>query len=216
MQNSTFSLGKQPISPEAIDVIRQSSRLEEIASEYVRLRPTGKELTGLCPLHSERTPSFSINPDKQVFFCQGCQESGDVYDFVRKVKHVGFRDAVAILAPNAGLADLATFKPTAEQIAQSSRIKTESIRRAAFEAFKDEWITCAYAAAREAGRTLARIERHDADDSIDEWALWEAVEKLANANSWLDRGEYDDFGDEGPTFVSNEVIAAAWGRDESR
>jgi len=69
----------------------------ETISRYVSLRRSGRELVGLCPFHSEKTPSFSVNEEKGVFHCFGCGESGDVIAFVQKVEGVGFLEALSIL-----------------------------------------------------------------------------------------------------------------------
>jgi hypothetical protein len=68
-----------------------------IVGEYIQLRRAGKELTGLCPFHAEKTPSFAVNPDKEVFYCHGCHEGGDVVDFIRKLKGLSYREAFAEL-----------------------------------------------------------------------------------------------------------------------
>jgi hypothetical protein len=64
-----------------------------IVVEHVRLRRSGKEYVGLCPFHSDKNPSFSVNEDKGVFHCFGCGESGDVVDFIMKLDGLSFRDA---------------------------------------------------------------------------------------------------------------------------
>lgn len=63
-------------------------------SKYVELEKNGKEYKGLCPFHSERTPSFSVVPEKSMFYCFGCGEGGDAVDFVSKFENIGFRDSV--------------------------------------------------------------------------------------------------------------------------
>jgi len=69
----------------------------EIIGKYVELRKAGKEYTGRCPFHDDKHPSFSVNEDKGLFHCFGCQESGDVIDFVMKIEGVSFIDALAEL-----------------------------------------------------------------------------------------------------------------------
>ena len=65
----------------------------EVVSEYVILRKTGREYTGLCPLHTEKTPSFFVNPEKQVFYCHGCHAGGSVADFLMKLHGLSFQEA---------------------------------------------------------------------------------------------------------------------------
>jgi len=71
----------------------QKPDIEAIVSQHTQLRRLGHELRGLCPLHSEKTPSFYVDPEKQVFHCFGCGEGGDVIEFVRKLKDMSFHEA---------------------------------------------------------------------------------------------------------------------------
>jgi hypothetical protein len=72
-----------------------------VISERVELRKTGKEWTGLCPFHADKTPSLHVNEDKGVFHCFGCGESGDVFDFVMKLDGVSFAEAKKSLGADA-------------------------------------------------------------------------------------------------------------------
>ena len=69
----------------------------EIVSQHTELRRAGRQLVGLCPLHEEKTPSFYVDPEKQVFRCHGCLAGGDVIRFVENLKGVGFLEAIALL-----------------------------------------------------------------------------------------------------------------------
>jgi len=69
----------------------------EVVSNYTNLRQSGREWRGLCPFHSEKTPSFYVNEDKGVFHCYGCQESGDVITFIQKIEGVDFKGALGHL-----------------------------------------------------------------------------------------------------------------------
>jgi len=73
------------------------SLVEIVAQSGVYLRRTGRELLGLCPLHPEKTPSFSVNPDKQVWHCHGCQAGGDVFSFIMELKGLTFVEAKSYL-----------------------------------------------------------------------------------------------------------------------
>src|SRR5436305_7534787 len=83
--------------------VRDATDLVALASEHLALKRVGKRMVGLCPFHSEKTPSFSINPEIGRFWCFGCQASGDAITFVREVEHLDFPDAVERLASRAGL-----------------------------------------------------------------------------------------------------------------
>lgn len=81
-----------------------SVRLEDIASRYVpSLKKKGKNYTGLCPFHKEKTPSFSIAPDKQIFQCFGCNTGGNVFTFISKIENLGFIESVKRVADIAGI-----------------------------------------------------------------------------------------------------------------
>ena len=67
------------ISDEKISEVRNSTNIVDVVSEVVQLRKAGKNFLGLCPFHSEKTPSFTVSPDKQIFFCFGCREGGNVF-----------------------------------------------------------------------------------------------------------------------------------------
>lgn len=79
------------------------SSIEEIASSYVNLKRRGKNLVGLCPFHSEKTPSFNIYPENNSFYCFGCNKGGGVFQFVMGVENLAFPDAVRWLAQRAGM-----------------------------------------------------------------------------------------------------------------
>jgi DNA primase len=83
--------------------VRDAADLVALASEHLALKRVGKRFVGLCPFHAEKTPSFSINPELNRYFCFGCQASGDAISFVREVEHLDFVDAVERLASRAGI-----------------------------------------------------------------------------------------------------------------
>ncbi len=72
--------------------------LAEFAARFIRLRRSGRQLIGCCPLHSERHPSFYVHPDRQVWFCFGCNRGGDLFDFVMCATGCDFRRALEIAA----------------------------------------------------------------------------------------------------------------------
>ena len=76
----------------------------DVVSGYVRLsKKSGSNMFGLCPFHSEKTPSFSVSPDKQIYHCFGCGKGGGVINFIMEIENLGFRDAVEFLARRAGM-----------------------------------------------------------------------------------------------------------------
>ncbi|PIE59451.1 MAG: DNA primase [Desulfobulbus propionicus] len=80
------------------ETVRQAADIVEVIGEYVMLKKAGSRLVGLCPFHGEKTPSFSVTPDRQFFYCFGCGASGDVFSFVMKYHHMEFPEALKTLA----------------------------------------------------------------------------------------------------------------------
>ncbi len=92
------------INPEDLETVRERSRIEDVVGAYVTLRRGGGgSLTGLCPFHDEKTPSFHVTPARGFFHCFGCGEGGDVISFVQKINNVSFTEAVEFLADRVGL-----------------------------------------------------------------------------------------------------------------
>ncbi len=86
------------IPRDVIDEIRNSVDIGDVIGRYVQLHQAGKNLTGLCPFHEEKTPSFSVNEEKQFFYCFGCHRSGNVFQFLMELKHIDFIEAVKEVA----------------------------------------------------------------------------------------------------------------------
>jgi DNA primase len=86
-----------------IEEIRNSTSIVDVISEYVQLRKRGKNYIGLCPFHNEKTPSFTVSEDKQIFHCFGCHEGGNVYKFLMDYKKISFIEAVQELAEQQGI-----------------------------------------------------------------------------------------------------------------
>lgn len=86
-----------------VQQVRDSVDIVEIISGYVPLKKTGANYKGLCPFHREKTPSFVVNPAKQIYHCFGCGEGGNVFDFIMKVENSSFREVLQKLAEKAGI-----------------------------------------------------------------------------------------------------------------
>jgi len=102
------------IPEDTIKSIKNTADIVEIISETVILKKTGKNFLGLCPFHSEKTPSFTVSPDKQIFFCFGCRAGGNVFSFLMKQDGLQFPEAAKMLARRYGI-EVPTEKPTAAQ-----------------------------------------------------------------------------------------------------
>jgi len=91
------------ITQDVIEEIKSRLDIVDVASERISLKKTGSNYKGVCPFHSEKTPSFIVNPDKQIFHCFGCHVGGDVISFVEKIENITFYEAIIKLAELAGV-----------------------------------------------------------------------------------------------------------------
>ncbi len=92
------------ISPETIEQITAALNIVDLIGSYFPLRRAGTEFRALCPFHQEKTPSFYVSPDKQTFYCFGCQRGGSIVQFVQEYEHIDFPEAIRRLAARAGIA----------------------------------------------------------------------------------------------------------------
>src|ERR1700757_481114 len=83
--------------------VKQQADIVRVIGEYVPLKKSGQNFSGLCPFHSEKTPSFNVHPTKQIYHCFGCGQGGDVFKFVMEMEKVEFRDALKIVAEKCGI-----------------------------------------------------------------------------------------------------------------
>jgi len=94
---------KPPTADEAKEAVRNATDIVQVVGEKVRLRRVGTRWSGLCPFHNEKTPSFTVNPERQIWHCFGCSKGGDVFAFLMETDKVSFPEALAILAERAGI-----------------------------------------------------------------------------------------------------------------
>ena len=92
------------IPQQFIDDLLERVDIVDVIDTRVNLRKSGKNYSALCPFHDEKSPSFSVNPDKQFYYCFGCGAGGNAIGFLMEYEHMSFPDAVAALAQDAGLA----------------------------------------------------------------------------------------------------------------
>ena len=88
---------------EIIEEVRISNDIVDVVMEYVKLERKGKDYFGLCPFHKEKTPSFSVVPTKQIFYCFGCGKGGNVIHFIMNIENLEYIEAVKLLAERAGI-----------------------------------------------------------------------------------------------------------------
>src|SRR6266849_1754573 len=85
------------------DQVKQQADIVRVVGEYVRLKKTGKDFSGLCPFHQEKTPSFTVSPIKQIFYCFGCGKGGDVFNFIMEMEKCEFSEALRMVAEKCGI-----------------------------------------------------------------------------------------------------------------
>ena len=119
------------ISHRSIEDVREAANIVEVASEFTALKRQGANLIGLCPYHSEKTPSFSVSPEKGFYYCFGCQRGGDTIKLVTELKSFSFGEAVSHLAERFGVElKFEGRSPEAEKYAEESGAR----RRSAYKA----------------------------------------------------------------------------------
>ena len=90
-------------SDELIDEVKNNNDIVDIVSQYVALKRSGRNYFGLCPFHNEKSPSFAVSPDKQIFHCFGCGVGGNVIHFISKIEGLNFRESLELLAEKANI-----------------------------------------------------------------------------------------------------------------
>jgi len=117
---------KGSIPESKIEEIRQRADIVGLISEYVALKKAGRNHLGSCPFHKEKTPSFTVNSEKQIFYCFGCGQGGNVYSFLMKINNMTFPEAVRHLAGKLGITLPTTFSDEEEK--RRSGLKQELYR----------------------------------------------------------------------------------------
>ena len=95
-------------SDELIDEIKNNNDIVDVVSQYVHLKRSGRNYFGLCPFHNEKSPSFAVSPDKQIFHCFGCGVGGNVIHFISKIEGINYRESIELLAERANICLLYT------------------------------------------------------------------------------------------------------------
>ena len=113
-------------SDEIIEEVRQNNDIVDIISQYVHLTRKGRNYFGLCPFHNEKSPSFSVSPDRQIFHCFGCGVGGNVYTFLMKIEGITFREALEQLAERANI-QLPTLENSADTAREELKAKVYKV-----------------------------------------------------------------------------------------
>ena len=107
--------------------VKSAVDMVDVISGYVSLKKRGQNYWGCCPFHGEKTPSFSVNPGKSMFYCFGCHEGGDIFKFIMKIENCGFMDALKLLASRYGI-------PVPERQKTAAEIEREKQRNGIYNA----------------------------------------------------------------------------------
>lgn len=105
-------------SDELLDEIKTKNDIIDIVSQYVLLKRAGRNYMGLCPFHKEKSGSFCVSPDKQIFHCFGCGVGGNVFHFIQKIENVNFKESVEFLANRAGVTLPISDNPEEDKLAR--------------------------------------------------------------------------------------------------
>ena len=119
-------------SDEIIEEVRQNNDVVDIISQYVHLTRKGRNYFGLCPFHSEKSPSFSVSPDRQIFHCFGCGVGGNVYTFLMKIEGITFKESLEQLAERANI-QLPTLENNADTAREELKAKVYKVNEFATE-----------------------------------------------------------------------------------
>src|SRR5882762_10491355 len=166
--------------------IRAASDIVDVIGSYLPLKRAGANFTALCPFHKEKTPSFSVNPHKQIFYCFGCHKGGDVFAFVKEYESIDFPEAVRRLAERARI-PLESEKGGVEQ--QSRHLKEKLLQ--VHEQITQRWQG---ALANEASGQLARdylAKRGVSDEAIKLFRLGYAPDLWDDTVNWAKSKNYD-------------------------
>ena len=123
-------------SDELIDEVKSKNDIVDIISQYVILKRSGRNFFGLCPFHKEKSPSFSVSPDKQIFKCFGCGVGGNVIHFVSKIENLNFKETVEELAERAGV-ELPKIEGEADSKFLELKAKVYEINKCAAEFYHE-------------------------------------------------------------------------------
>lgn len=174
------------LSPSTREQIRSASDIVEVIGAYVPLKRAGANFVGLCPFHKEKSPSFNVNPQRQIFHCFGCHKGGDVFTFVKEYENIGFMDAVRRLAERANI-PLEFENSPVEQ--QSRQLKEQMLD--IHEQLTQRWQACL---AGDAAGQLARdylAKRGVSAEAIRLFRIGAAPEEWDDTVNWARSRNFD-------------------------
>lgn len=166
--------------------VKDRLKVEDVVGEYVPLKPAGQNLRGLCPFHHEKSPSFMVSPQRQIWHCFGCGEGGDVYAFIKKIEGVEFADALKILAKKAGV-ELKREDPKVS----SKRTKVLDVLSSVARYYRDEFTDSSDLGALAAREYIYR-KRGVTPETADTWGLGYAGDAWDGAYIYLKEKGFTD------------------------
>jgi DNA primase len=174
------------ISPATLERIRAASDIVDIIGSYLPLKKAGANFTALCPFHKEKTPSFNVNPHRQIFHCFGCHKGGDVFTFVKEYENIGFVDAVRRLAERAKIPLEFDSNPAAQE---SRHLKDQLLE--IHEKIAQRWQNCL--ASEAAGQTARDYlaKRGVSVEAVKLFRLGAAPESWDDTVNWAKSKGYD-------------------------
>ncbi|MGP8055967.1 MAG: DNA primase [Limisphaerales bacterium] len=173
-------------SSATLERIRAASDIVDVVGAYLPLKKAGANFVALCPFHKEKTPSFSVNPHRQIFHCFGCHKGGDVFTFVKEFENIGFMDAVRRLAERAKI-PLEFDQTPGEQ--QSRHLKDQLLE--IHEQITQRWQNCLL---NEAAGQTARdylAQRGVSADAVKLFRLGAAPDLWDDTVNWAKSKGYD-------------------------
>ena len=174
------------LSPATREQIRAASDIVDVIGSYVPLKRAGANFTALCPFHKEKSPSFNVNPQRQIFHCFGCHKGGDVFTFVKEYENIGFMDAVRRLAERAKIPLEFENTPGAQE---SRHLKDQLLD--IHDQLARRWQNCL---ASEAAGQLARdylAKRGVGEDAIKLFRIGAAPELWDDTVNWARSKNFD-------------------------
>jgi DNA primase len=174
------------LSPATREQIRAASDIVDVIGSYLPLKKAGANFTALCPFHKEKTPSFNVNAQKQIFHCFGCHKGGDVFTFVQEYENIGFMDAVRRLAERARIPLEFENTPGAQE---SRHLKDQLLD--IHEQLTQRWQNCL---ASEAAGQLARdylAQRGVSAEAIKLFRIGAAPESWDDTVNWARSKKFD-------------------------
>src|SRR5215469_9460207 len=173
-------------SQATLERIRAASDIVDVIGSYLPLKRAGANFLALCPFHKEKTPSFNVNPHRQIFHCFGCHKGGDVFTFVREYENIGFMDAVRRLAERAKIPIELDASPGEQQ---ARHLKDQLLE--IHDKIAQRWQSCLQ---NEAAGQLARDylkKRGVNDEAIKLFRIGAAPESWDDTVNWAKSKNYD-------------------------